>query len=74
MSTVSIKNQTILVEVKPSMSPAKIEYKAGKMAEKMEQTLRYVQTIIVCSPRMVRSKPKDGSLRVVSKIKMNALI
>jgi hypothetical protein len=65
MSVVSIKNQTILVEVKQSMSPAKIEHEAGKMAEKMEQALRYVQTMKVCSPNKVRSTSKGESLRLV---------
>lgn len=58
MSIVSIKTQAILVEVKPLMCPLNIEYESGKVEEKMEQALRYVQAIIVCPSKKVRSTPK----------------
>ncbi len=56
------------------MKPEKIGINAGKMVEKMEQALRYVEGMKIYSPSKISSLPKRGSRRIVSQIKIKELI
>jgi len=52
----------------------KYEGKTGKLVEKMELALGYVENMKVHAPNKVSEMPKRGSRRVVSQIKRKELI
>ena len=56
------------------MKPEKAGKNGGKLVEKMEQALEYVEGMKIYSPSKISPIPKRGSRRVVSKIKMKELI
>ena len=56
------------------MKPEKIGINAGKMVEKMEQALRYVEGMKIYSPSKISPLPIRGPRRIVSQIKIKELI
>ena len=56
------------------MNPEKLRSKAGKMVEKMELALKYVEVIKINAPIKISSIPNRGSRRVVSQRKVQELI
>jgi hypothetical protein len=56
------------------MNPNKLRSKAGKMAEKMELALKYVEGIKINAPVKISSIPNRGSRRVVTQQKVQELI
>jgi len=56
------------------MNPEKLRSKAGKMVEKMELALKYVEAIKINAPIKISSIPNRGSRRVVSQRKVQELI
>lgn len=56
------------------MSPKKLRSKAGKMVEKMELALKYVEGIKINAPVKISPIPNRGSRRVVSQRKIQELI
>jgi hypothetical protein len=56
------------------MNPKKIRSKAGKLVEKMELALKYVEGIKINAPVKISSIPSRGSRRVVSQRKIQELI
>ena len=56
------------------MNSEKLRSKAGKMVEKMELALRYVEGIKIHAPIKISSIPNRGSRRVVMQRKVQELI
>jgi len=74
MNIVGIKNQTILFQVNKLMKPETAGINAGKLVEKMEHALGYVESMKIYSPSKISPLPKRGSRRVVSQIRIKELI
>lgn len=74
MNIVGTKNQTISFQVIKLMKPETAGINTGKLVEKMEHALGYVEGMKIYSPRKISPLPKRGSRRVVAQIKIKELI
>ena len=74
MNIVGTKNQTILFQVIKLVKPETAGINAGKLVEKMEHALGFVEGMKIYSPSKISSLPKRGSRRVVAQIKIKELI